>query len=160
VSHYALGLPDPDMRAGFPDAAERIRAARERLGARALEVALQRDPTIRVRLGEDGTRALLRDTEAFIERVARAVASADPGQARGWADWVAPVYRRRKVPMDDLVTLSEGLRSALSAVLSPDERVPADTALDEAIVTFRWYRRIAGDARKRSRILTALYRGG
>jgi hypothetical protein len=160
VSHYALGLPDPDMRAGFPDAAERIRAARERLGTRALEVALQRDPTIRARLGEDGIRALLRDTEAYIERIARAVASADPGQARGWADWVAPVYRRRRVPMDDLVTLSNGLRSALSAILSPDERVPADAALDEAIATFRWYRRIAGDARKRSRILTALYRGG
>ncbi len=160
MSHYALGLPDPDMRAGFPDAAERILAARERLGTRALEVALHRDPTIRERLGEDGIRALLRDTEAYLERIARAVASADPGQAREWADWVAPVYRRRKVPMDDLITLSEGLRSALSAVLSPDERVPADTALDEAIATFRWYRRIAGDARKRSRILTALYKGG
>ena len=73
---------------------------------------------------------------------------------------MAPVYRRRKVPMDDLVTLSEGLRSALSAILSPDERVPADAALDEAIATFRRYRRIAGDARKRSRILTALYKGG
>ncbi len=160
MSHYALGLPDPDMHAGFPGAAERIRASRERLGTRALEAALHRDPTIRERLGENGIRALLRDTEAYLERIARAVASADPGEAREWADWVAPVYRRRKIPMDDLVTISEGLRSALSAILSPDERVPADAALDEAITTFRRYRRIAGDARKRSRILTALYRGG
>ena len=160
VSHYALGLPDPDMRAGFPAAAERVRAASARVGARALEVALQRDPTLRERAGETGLRHLLRDTETFVERVARALASGDPGQVREWADWVAPVYRRRKVPMDDLVTLSEGLRSALSAVLAPDEQAAAGAALDAAIATFRRYRRIAGDARKRSRILTALYKGG
>jgi Phycobilisome protein len=160
VSHYALGLPDPDMQAGFPDAAARIRDAHARLGARALEVALERDPTIRERLGETGLRALLRDTEIYVERVARALASGDPGQAREWADWVAPVYRRRKIPMDDLVTLSEGLRSALAAVLAPDEQAVADAALDQAIATFRWYRRLAGDARKRNRLVTALYKGG
>ena len=71
-----------------------------------------------------------------------------------------PVYRRRAVPMDGLVTLSAGMRSAVAAVLSPDEQVPADAALDEAIDTFRWYRRIAGDARKRNRLLAALYKGG
>lgn len=160
MSHYALGLPGPDMRAGFPAAAERVRAAKARLGARALEVALQRDPTLAGRAGETGLRQLLRDTDVYLERIARALASGDPGQAREWADWVAPVYRRRKVPMDDLVTLSEGLRGALAAILAPDEQAAADAALDEAIATFRRYRRIAGDARKRSRILTALYKGG
>ena len=148
------------MRAGFPEAASRIRAARERLGTRAMEVALRGDPTLRDRLGETGLRALYRDTDIFLERVARAVASAEPAQVGEWADWVAPVYRRRKVPMDDLVTLSEGLRAALSAVLAPEEQAIADAALDQAVATFRRYRRIAGDARKRNRILTALYRGG
>jgi hypothetical protein len=160
VSHYALGLPGPDMRAGFPAAADRLRAASGRIGSRALEVATQRDPTLRERLGETGLRQLLRDTEIYVERVARAVASADPAQVREWADWVAPVYRRRKVPMDDLVTLSEGIRATLPSFLSPEEQVPADAALDEGIATFRRYRRIAGDARKRSRLLTALYKGG
>jgi hypothetical protein len=160
VSHYALGLPGPDMNAGFPDAADRILAARERIGTRAMEAALHRDPTLRERLGETGLRALLRDTEVYLERVARAVASGDPGQVREWADWVAPVYRRRKVPMDDVVTLSEGLRSALATILAPDEQASADAALDEAIATLRQYRRLAGDARKRNRILTAIYRGG
>ena len=160
VSHYALGLPGPDMRAGFPAAAERVRSGQARLGARALEVALQRDPTIRERAEETGLRQLLRDTEVFVERVARALASGDPGEVREWADWVAPVYRRRQVPMDDLVSLSEGLRSALAAVLAPEEQAAVDVALDEAVATFRRYRRLAGDARKRSRIITALYRGG
>ena len=148
------------MTAGFAAAAERIRAARARIGTRALEVALQRDPSLRDRLGETGLRRLLRDTDVYAERIARAVASGDPGQVREWADWVAPVYRRRAVPMDDLVTLSEGMRSAVAAVLSPDEQVPVDAALDAAIDTFRWYRRIAGDARKRNRLLAALYKGG
>ncbi len=160
MSHYALGLPDPDMRAGFPAAADRIRTSHDRLGTRAIEVAIGRDPTLRGRLGETGLRQLLRDTEAYLEQIARAVASADPGQAREWADWVAPVYRRRGVPMDDLVTLSEGLRSALASILAPEEQVAAGAALDEAIATFRQYRRIAGDARARNRILAALYRGG
>jgi hypothetical protein len=62
--------------------------------------------------------------------------------------------------MDDLVTISEGLRSALAAVLAPEEQAAADLALDQAVETFRRYRRIAGDARTRSRILTALYKGG
>ena len=160
VSHYALGLPDPDMCAGFPVAADRVRAAMARIGARALEVALERDPTLRERAGETGLRWLLRDTEIFVERVARALASGDPGEAGEWADWVAPVYRRRKVPMDDLVNLCEGLRSSLSAVLAPQEQAAAGAALDQAIATFRRYRRIAGDARKRSRIMMALYKGG
>jgi hypothetical protein len=148
------------MRAGFPDAAARIRAGAERLGTRALQDTVQRDPTLRERLGETGLRALLRDTGIYLERVARAVASGDPGQAREWADWVAPVYRRRHVPMDDLVSLSEGVRRAVASVLSPEEMAPADAALDEAIATFRWYRQIAGDARRRNRVLAAIYRGG
>jgi hypothetical protein len=160
VSHYALGLPATDMSAGFPEAAQRIRAAQELLGSKALEVAVQRDPTLRQRLGETGLRALLRDTQIYLERIARAVASGDPGQAREWADWVAPVYRRRRVPLDDLVTLSEGLRSTLATILSPDEQVAADAAIDQAIATFRWYRRMSGDARRRNRILAAIYKGG
>jgi hypothetical protein len=127
---------------------------------RTLEVALRRDPTLGERLGETGLRQLLRDTEVHFERIARAVASADPGQVREWADWVVPVYRRRGVPMDDLVTLLEGLRSTLPAVLTREERVPADQAIDAAIEVFRWHRRVAGDARKRNRLLAALYKGG
>jgi hypothetical protein len=44
-------------------------------------------------------------------------------------------------------------------VLTEEEMVPADRALDEAIRTFRWYRRLSGDARKRNRILDAIYKG-
>ncbi len=160
MSHPSLGLPGPDLSAGFPQAAERVRAARERLGVRGLEAALDRDPTMRERLGEDGLRHLLRDTEVMLERIALCVAADDPAALREWADWVGPVYRRRRVPLDDVITLGEGLRVAVASVLSPEERVPADRAIDEAATVFRWHRRLAGDARKRNRILTAIYKGG
>lgn len=160
VSHPALGLPMTDMTAGSPAAADRIRAARARLAARALEAAVDGDPAMRERHGEAGLRHLLRDTDGYLERVARAVASGDPAQVREWAEWVAPVFRRRRVAMDDLIALSEGIRVALAAVLSGDDRAVADAALDAGIAVFRWHRGLAGDARKRNRYLFALYKGG
>ena len=147
------------MTAGFPAAAERLMAARERVGARALEIAIADDPTFRDRYDEIGLRHLLRDTEVYIDRLAKSLASDDPSFARLWADQAAPLYRRRRVPMDDMVRISEGLRLATRVVLAPGERGPVEAALDEAIGSFRRFRRIAGDARKRNRLLQFLYKG-
>jgi siroheme synthase (precorrin-2 oxidase/ferrochelatase) len=61
--------------------------------------------------------------------------------------------------MDDLVQLSEGLRAAALTVLSGPELLPLHDTVDAAIEQFRWNRRIAGDARKRNRILQAIYKG-
>jgi hypothetical protein len=158
VSHPSLGLPRP-AAAGFPDAAARVRAARGDLGVRALEAAIERDPTLRDRLGEEGLRRLLRDTDIFLVRIALAIESGDPQPVRGWTEWVVPVYRRRRVPLDDIATLAEGLRTALGGVLSAEERVPADEAIDESIAVLRWHRRLGGDARDRGRLLNALYKG-
>src|SRR5439155_13317326 len=70
VPHPSRGCAPQDLAAGFPAAAERLRAARSRLGARALEVALEQDPSIATRHGELGLRKLLRDTEPLIDRLA------------------------------------------------------------------------------------------
>ena len=53
----------------------------------------------------------------------------------------------------------EGLRAAARGVLSAEEMVPADLALDEAVTVYRWYRRLSGDARKRNRLVDAIYKG-
>ena len=82
------------------------------------------DPTIRERYDETGQRQLLRDAALLAERVAICVASGDPDPAREYAEWTAPLYRRRRVPMDDLVALCEGLRAALPSVLAPGEIAP------------------------------------
>ena len=159
MSHPTLGRPPRDLTAGFPAAAERLRRERERLGVRALEVALERDPSIRVRHGELGLRKFLRDTEPLIDRLAIALAAKDTEAVAAYADWVSIIYRRRRIPMDDLAHLCEGLRLAVTSVLTPEEQRFADVALDEAVRVFRWNRRLAGDARQRNKLLSFLYKG-
>jgi hypothetical protein len=159
VTHPSLGLPPRSRTAGFPAAAQRIRAARGRVGVRTLEVAIERDPTIRDRYSEIELRKLLRDTEPMIDRLAIAIESGDTSALADWADWVVPVYRRRRVPMDDVINLCEGLRLASAAVLAPGEKPAADDAIDRAIYVLRWHRRLAGDARKRNKLLAFIYKG-
>ncbi|MCU0504706.1 MAG: hypothetical protein MUE82_02865 [Chloroflexi bacterium] len=159
MSHPALGAMPPDMTAGLPDAAARLLAARARLGEKALRDALAASPQMRARWDETGLRNLLRDTEVMVERIAKAVASGDPIWTREWADWVAPVYRRRRVPMDDAIALMEGLRGACAAMLDEAEREPMNAGIDAAVAVFRYYRRFSGDARVRNPILDAIYKG-
>lgn len=159
MSHPSLGLPPRDERAGFPEAADRLRAATARLGARALEIAVEGDPTLRERHDELGLRHLLRDTETFVDRIALAVATGDPAPMRAFADQVVPLYRRRRVPMDDLIHLSEGLRTAMAPFLDDAAAGRMNAAIDAGIAQMRWNRQIAGDARKRNRLLAAIYKG-
>ena len=160
MSHPSLGLPPTDATAGLPAAAERLRASRERLASRALDAAIADTPGMRDRLDEEGLRRRLRDAELLVDRVALSVASADSRHTRDYADWLSPQYRRRGVPLDDQIALCNGIRAALPSVLAPDERPPAEAALDEAIAVFRWHRRLAGDARKKNAFLQFIYKGG
>jgi hypothetical protein len=69
VAHPSLGLPPVDRTAGLPPAAAKVDAARERLAGRALEIAIDRDPTIRDRYDEVRLRRLLRDPSTLLDRV-------------------------------------------------------------------------------------------
>ena len=122
--------------------------------------ALDRDPTLRERNDDVGLRQRLRDAELLAERVALALAAGDTTPVREYADWTAPVYRRKRVPLDDLINLCEGLRAAFPLALAPSELPEADAALDAAIAQYRWHRRLAGDARKRNAFLQFIYKGG
>ncbi len=130
------------------------------LAARALESAIERDPTLRTRNDEIGLRQRLLDATLLAERVAVSVGAGDPAPAREYADWTAPVYRRKRVPLDDLINLSEGLRAALPSVIDGQALVDGETAVDAAIAQYRWHRRLAGDARKRNAFLQFIYKGG
>jgi hypothetical protein len=160
VSHPSLGLPPADQRIVHPEAARAIDGSAPRLAARALEVAIERDPTLRARNDEAGLRARLWDATLLAQRLAISVGQDDPGPMREYADQIAPVYRRKGVPMDDLAHLCEGLRAALGGVVTGDAFDAASLALDEAIAVFRWHRRIAGDARKKNAFLQFIYKGG
>ena len=72
----------------------------------------------------------------------------------------SPIYRRKQVPLDDLIHLCEGLRAALTGVVTEDAYDIASHALDEAIAILRWHRRLAGDARKKNAFLQFIYKGG
>lgn len=160
MSHPSLGLPPFEQTAANAAAARRIRDSVALLGARALAVALEADPTLRDRNDEIGLRQRLRDAELLAERVALAVAANDPAPAREYADWTSPVYRRKGVPLADLIALCEGLRVALPTVSAPAELPAASAALDAAIEQYRWHRRLAGDAGRKNAFLQFIYKGG
>jgi len=159
VSHPSLGLPPIVQTSELPASAVRVTAARDRLAARALEIAVDHDPTLPARYDEIGLRRILRDTAVLVDRVVDAIVDGDSERARVFAEAVPPMYRRRKVPMDDLVNLAEGVRAAIGAILPLADMGPVDGAVDAMIERFRWNRRIAGDARKRNRLLAAIYKG-
>jgi hypothetical protein len=131
-----------------------------RIAGRALEIALDLDPTIRERYDELGLRRLLNDAAVYLDAIVLSLATDEPSHAVHWAETSAPIYRRRRVPMDDLVSLGEGLRRAIESVLAPEERAAADRAIDAANQRYHALRRLGGDARRRNRILAAIYKGG
>lgn len=152
-------MPPPDLSAGDRAAAAALRRGGLRLRTRALAAALDIDPTLQDRHDELVRQSLLADLEAFLDKLVTAVSSADPHVMGTFADLVAVRYRKRKIAMDDIVTLCEGLRRAAVAVVEPDAEPVIDAAIDEAIKVFRWHRRLAGDARKRNPILAFIYKG-
>jgi hypothetical protein len=117
------------------------------------------DPTFGDRHGELTRQALLADLEAFVDRLVTAIASNDPHAMATFADLVAVRYRKRRISMDDVVTLCEGLRRAGAAVVEPGSVAALDAAIDEAITVFRWHRRLAGDARKQHPLISFIYKG-
>lgn len=159
MSHPSLGLPPLDESAGHPADAASLRAATARVAARALEAAVDADPTFRDRYDELRLRELLADLHAFVNRLATAIAADEASVMSGWAETVAVRYRKRSVPMDDVITLCEGLRRSIRGVVQPGALPSADAALDAAITVFRWHRRLAGDARKRHPLLSFIYKG-
>ena len=124
-----------------------------------MQAALDLDPTLNDRYDDLMRQSLLSDLQAFVDRLVTSVASGDPRAMATFADLVAVRYRKRKVPMDDLVTLCDGLRRAAAAVVEPTAMGPIDAGLDEAITVFKWHRRLAGDARKRNPFLAFIYKG-
>jgi hypothetical protein len=159
VSHPTLGRPPRDLSAGSPDAARRIRSATDALAAKALKVAVDHDPTLMTRYDELGLRERLHDAALLADRIALSVAAGEPGPAREYADWTGPTYRGKRVPLDDLIRLLEGLRAALPSVVEGEAVDEANAAIDAAIASYRWQRRLAGDARRRNRFLQFIYKG-
>jgi len=159
VSHPTLGLPPRSLEAGFPAAADRLRAQRVTLAARALEVAVDADPSILRRYDDIGLRNLLKDAEVLIDRLALCVASDDTYFLAEFADQSATVFRRRKVAVMDVMALLDGIRAAARGALEGDEVASADRAIDAALAVYKRFHHIRGDAREWNPITSKLYKG-
>jgi hypothetical protein len=159
VSHPSLGEPPRSLEAGFPAAAARLRADRSQLAVRALEIAVDADPSLRRRQDDTGLRNLLRDAEVFVDRLALCVAGDDSHWLSEFADQSATVFRRRKVAVDDVIGILEGLRAGARGVLTEEEMAPATQALDDAVAVYRRFRHIRGDAREWNPVTSKIYKG-
>jgi hypothetical protein len=159
VSHPSLGLPPIHPRAGDPASAEALRAQRRRIADRAIAFAAEADPTWDARYDAIRTEDLRLDVDSMVNRMADAVSANHPGAIGRWAEMVVPRFRKKRVSMDDLTLLFEGLRRAAPAAVEPDSMPIVDDAVAQAIAVFKWHRRLAGDARRRNPILAFLYKG-
>jgi hypothetical protein len=159
VSHPTLGQPPRSLEAGFPAAAASLRSQRSSIAARALEVAVGADPSIRRRYGDVSLRNLLRDGEVLVDRLALCVASDDTFFLAGFADQSASVFRRKKVAVMDVIALLEGIRAGARGVLSADEAAAADRGIDAAVAVYKRFHHIRGDAREWNPVTSKLYKG-
>ena len=148
-----------DLTLGHPEAAAALQATRARVAARTLEAAAAADPSLATRHEELALREILADLEAMAERLGTAIAANDPHVLAHWAEMITVRYRKRRIPLDDLTTLTEALRRTAAQVVVPDAMGSVDACLDAAIAVYRWNRRLGGDARKRHPLLAMLYKG-
>jgi hypothetical protein len=157
--HPNLGLAPVDMQAGYVAGAEQLRSSVSLVAARALEAAVKADPTITERYDETGLRRLLRDGELLVERLAMCLASGNPRWLVEFAEWVAPIYRRRGTSLLDLAALCDGLKAAAAAHLSAEELAAARASLEAATAVLRRNSRLAGDRHKRNALWKWMYKG-
>lgn len=144
MPHPALGLPPSDATAGHPAAAARLRAA-PRLAATALEASLRIDETMGERHDERTLRLFLRDYERHIEQLARAVETGEDRFVTVYGETLVPIYRRRGVRMNDVVTLLRGLEEAAVSVVAGNEADAIRQAIGAWVERMRHHRRLPGD---------------
>ena len=145
MPHPTLGLPPPNATAGLPSAAARLRRERDRLCRLALEHTIRLSPYFREQYDEIGLRLFLRDYEQHVEQLARALETGDDDFVTNYAEWLVPVFRRRKVPMKDFMALLAGLRDAVATVLPPEENEVARVLIGRWAERLKHHGRLPGD---------------
>jgi hypothetical protein len=145
MSHPSLGLPPADPTAGRPEAAARLRRQRSTLASLALKSALEADRTMADRYDSGVMRTLLRDYDRHVEQFALALETGEARYVTEWAEWIVPIYRRRRIPARDQRTLVAALRPAAAAVLPPQDAAAFGELVDAWFTRLRLYQRLPGD---------------
>ena len=157
--HPNLGLPPLDLTAGFPAAAAALRRNRSAIAAAALQAVVAHEPEFADRFDQVGLRQLLADAEVLIDRLAISVASNDPRPMAEYAEWIDPIFRRRRVSLWDLAALCAAIRDTAAPRLDEAAAASLTRALNAAIEVLRKNGRLGGDTHKRDALLQWLYRG-
>jgi hypothetical protein len=145
MAHPSLGLPPPDTSAGLASAAARLRANKGRVGRLALEHTIRLSPDFEDRYDEKALRLFLRDYETHVEQLAQALETNDPSFVTNYAEWLVPIYRRRRVPMRDAMAMLAGLREAAATVLTPAENETAAPLFERWVDRLKHHGRLPGD---------------
>jgi len=145
MSQASLELPSSYTSRGDPAAAARLCGAMGHLPRLALEAALRLDATFRERYDDLMLRRFLRDYERHIEQLARAVASGEDRFVVVYGEGIVPTYRRRRVRMNDVVTLLRGLEEAAVALGPAADAERIRRPMAAWIERMRHHRRLAGD---------------
>lgn len=145
MSHPAIGLPPSDATAGHPAVAARLRGSARALAARAFEASLRVDPTLRDRYDEVMLRRFLRDYDRHIEQLCRAIETGEDRFVVIYGETIVPIYRRRRVRMNDVVSLIEGLEAAVVASIAGADAEVVRQPTQAWIERMRRHRRLPGD---------------
>jgi hypothetical protein len=145
MPHPAIGSPPSDATAGHPEVAQRLRRSSDVLATRSLEAALRVDPTLSERYDDLMLRRFLRDYERHIEQLCRAVETGEERFVVIYGETLVPIYRRREVRMNDVVSLIKGLGEAAEGLLPSADGAVVNQLTGAWIERMRRHRRLAGD---------------
>jgi hypothetical protein len=124
--------------------AARLRDA-VRLPVTSLEAALRIDATLSERYDELMQRTFLRDYQQHIEQLARAVETGEDRFVVIWGESLVPIYRRRNVRMNDVVSLLRGLEEAAVALGPAADADVIREPMGAWVERMRHHRRLPGD---------------
>ena len=152
--------PDPAASTfpPMPDAATRLRNGHSRLAAEALRSSVRRDPSFETRYDAVQYRTFLRDCDRHVLQLALALERGLPGPMTEYVDTIVPVFRRRRVSLEDLGTMLLGTVDAARADLPPAEGDAASLVIEAALNHLERPRHLPGD-RPRNPILQLLWKG-
>ena len=158
MPHPSLGLPPADVTAGHPEAAARVRENISRLARLGMQETVHNADGFADRYDDVMLRLLMRDSERHLEQLAKSIESGRDYYVTSYAEWLVPIYRRREVPMRDVMAILAGLQVAAATVLTPSEREVAEGYFVRWKDTLKHHQRLPGD-HKGSKLLRFFWKG-
>ena len=119
---------------------------------------MSRDPSLGMRYDALHLSTFLRDCDRHVLQLA---SSLEEGRVAPLAEYVRtiiPVFRRRRVPLEDLATMLLGTLDAARSDLPPAEGGAADVVIEAGLARLERPRHLAGD-RPRHPILQFIWKG-